>query len=73
MEKIKTMNFYLHGLCFLSQSSPLCDRMIQLNFTADYTDGRKRKQSEILKKENNVVLTRQFQQIRYNPIVCSVK
>ena len=25
MEKIKTMNFYIHGLCFLSQSSPLCD------------------------------------------------
>ena len=42
MEKIKTMNFYMHGLCFLSQSSPLCDRMIQLNFTADYTDGQEK-------------------------------
>ena len=42
MEKIKTMNFYIHGLCFLSQSSPLCDRMIQLNFTADYTDGQEK-------------------------------
>lgn len=42
MEKIKTMNFYIHGLCLLSQSSPLCDRMIQLNFTADYTDGQEK-------------------------------
>ena len=42
MEKIKTMNFYIHGLCFLSQSSPLCDRIIQLNFTADYTDGQEK-------------------------------
>ena len=42
MEKIKTMNFYIHGLCFLSQSSSLCDRMIQLNSTADYTDGQEK-------------------------------
>ena len=42
MEKIKTMNFYIHGLCFLSQSSPLCDWMIQLNFTAVYTDGQEK-------------------------------
>lgn len=43
MEKIKTMNFYIHGFYFfLSQSSPLCDRMIQLNFTADYTDGQEK-------------------------------
>lgn len=27
---------------FLSQSSPLCDRIIQLNFTADYTDGQEK-------------------------------
>ena len=42
MEKIKTMNFYIHGLCSLSQSSPLCDRKIKLNFTADYTDGQEK-------------------------------
>ena len=42
MEKIKTMNFYIYVLCFLSQSIPLCDRMIQLNFTADYTDGQEK-------------------------------
>lgn len=37
MEKIKTMNFYIHGLCFLSQSSLLCDRIFQLNFTANHS------------------------------------
>lgn len=42
MEKIKTMNFYIHGLCLLSQSSSLCDSRIQLNFTADYTDGQEK-------------------------------
>ena len=42
MEKIKTMNFYIHGLCFLSQSSPLCDRIFQLNFTANHSYGQEK-------------------------------
>ena len=42
MEKIKTMNFYIHGLCFLSQSSLLCDRIFQLNFTANHSYGQEK-------------------------------
>lgn len=42
MEKIKTMNFYIHGLCFLSQSSPLCDQDDSIEFYRDYTDGQEK-------------------------------
>ena len=41
MEKIKTMNFYIHGFCFLSQSSLLCDtdNKITLNRLIFRNDG----------------------------------